>query len=155
MPNQIDALNELLKDKTFINWFSNSEMVDGGGKPMIFYHGSNSEFVVFDKSKIGSATDPGWLGEGFYFYTDIHEAMQYGKVRAYLLNIESPYMATAEENDELANANNIKASRAFTQMVRNNGYDGVYYNGNLRGETVVFEPNQIWKLNVESDDIEI
>jgi hypothetical protein len=28
-------------------------------------------------------------------------------------------------------------------MIKDDGYDGIYYNGNLRGETVVFEPEQI------------
>ena len=46
---------------------SGNQMIDGDDKPIVFYHGSKSEFDTFDKSKIGSSTDPGWLGEGFYF----------------------------------------------------------------------------------------
>lgn len=30
------------------------------------YHGSNEEFSAFDKSKIGSKTDEGDYGAGFY-----------------------------------------------------------------------------------------
>jgi len=142
-------LETIFNDKSFIHWFGNSEMIDSNGKPTIFYHGSNNTFNVFDPKKIGSATDPGWLGEGFYFYTDVHEAAQYGTVGAYLLKIENPYFATHEENERLAELNSVEASREFSENLKNEGYDGVYYNGNLRGETVVFNPNQIWKINID------
>jgi hypothetical protein len=29
------------------------------------------------------------------------------------------------------------------------GYDGVYYNGNMRGETVVFEPRKIMPTGLD------
>lgn len=140
--NNIDVINS----NEFKTWFGDSEMVDRSGNPIIFYHGSPNEFDTFDKSKFGSATDAGWLGEGFYFYTDEHEASQYGKVNSYFLKIENPYYATDEDNERLAELNDINASREFTEQLKNEGYDGVHYNGNLRGETVVFEPNQIWKI---------
>lgn len=141
----VRELNESsVNEKQFKEWFKNSEMVNRDGSPIIFYHGSKSEFDHFSKSMIGSATDPGWLGEGFYFYTDQHEAAQYGNVKAYYLNITNPYFATDEDNQKLAELNSKEASREFTENLKSEGYDGVYYNGNLRGETVVFEPDQIW-----------
>lgn len=139
-------LENIASSSDFKNWFGDSVMTDKSGKPIVFYHGSNSEFDTFDKSKMGTSTDPGWLGVGFYFYTDYHEASQYGKVKVYHLRIENPYYATDEENSRLADANNLEASQEFTNEVRGEGYDGVYYNGNLRGETVVFEPEQIWRI---------
>jgi len=128
------------------HWFADSEMVSSG-KPMIFYHGSNNKFDGFDKNTIGSGTDAGWLGWGFYFYTSLHEAEQYGKVSAYCLRITNPYFATHEDNERLAELNNVEASKAFTKQLVGQGYDGVYYDGNLRGETVVFEPEQIFKVS--------
>jgi hypothetical protein len=144
--NDNNNIGVIINSDEFKSWFSNSEMVDRKGNPMVFYHGSNNEFNTFDKSKIGSNTDAGWLGSGFYFYTDKYEALQYGNVNSYFLKIENPYFATDEDNQRLANLNNPQASKQFTQQLINDGYDGVYYNGNLRGETVVFEPNQIWKI---------
>lgn len=143
--NDIDT--SIFNTPEFKNWFRNSEMVKSDGTPMIFYHGSNSDFNEFDKNKIGSATDAGWLGWGFYFYTDFHEASQYGKVKVFALNITNPYFATDDDNRRLSDLDNHEASKKFTQRLIDDDYDGVYYNGNLRGETVVFEPNQIYKLN--------
>lgn len=130
----------------FKNWFDNSVMIDKNGNPIVFYHGSSNDFDTFDKSKFGTATDAGWLGEGFYFYTDKYEASHYGKVGEYFLKIENPYYATDEDNERLAELNDVNASKLFSEELKNEGYDGVYYNGNLRGETVVFEPSQIWKI---------
>jgi len=49
----------------FKAWFGNSEVVDKKGEPLIVYHGSPSEFDVFDQKRIGaSATAEGY---GFYF----------------------------------------------------------------------------------------
>ena len=139
-------IDNIIENNEFQRWFDDSVMIDSDDKPVIFYHGSDQNFDIFDKNKIGTKTDVGWLGEGFYFYTDINEAKQYGKVNAYFLKILNPYYATSEENEELAELNSKIASRNFTERLISEGYDGVYYNGNLRGETVVFEPNQIWKI---------
>ena len=116
------------------------------GDPITFYHGTKNTFDIFDKNKIGSSTDSGWLGEGFYFYTDIIQAQQYGKVSSYYLKIENPYYATRKDNIRLSGVNNKNASKRFTQNLKSQGYDGIYYNGDLRGETVVFEPEQIWRI---------
>ena len=144
------TFNNIINDEKFKNWFKNSEMVKPDGTPIIFYHGTNKNFDVFDKNMINSSTDAGWLGYGFYFYTDINEARQYGKVRSFVLNIENPYFATDEDNERLAELNSIEASKEFTDKLISEGYDGVYYNGNLRGETVVFEPNQIWEIDIDT-----
>ena len=133
-------------NKHFLEWFNESEMTDRDNKPIVFYHGTHNEFETFDINKIGSSTDPGWLGKGFYFYTDTHEASQYGKVSKYHLKIKNTYYATDEDNEKLLQLNNIEASTDFSENLITQGYDGVHYNGNLRGETVVFEPNQIWRI---------
>lgn len=65
--------NSTVNTSEFKNWFGDSEMVDREGNPIIFYHGSKSEFDKFDKSNIGTQTDPGWLEEGFYFYDNPHK----------------------------------------------------------------------------------
>lgn len=137
---------ELNNNNNFKTWFKNSEMINSDGTPILFYHGSNKKFDKFDKNMINSSTDAGWLGHGFYFYTDISEAQQYGKVRTFYLNIKNPYFATDDDNERLAELNDIEISKEFTKELISDGYDGVYYNGNMRGETVVFEPEQIWEV---------
>lgn len=141
--------NNILNTSEFKQWFKDSEMIDKNDKPIIFYHGSNKDFNIFDKKFIGTNTDSGWLGEGFYFYTDINEASQYGKVKSYVLNIKNLYYATDEENQRLADLNNKRASKKFSDEIKSEGYDGIYYNGNLRGETVVFEPEQIREIKTD------
>lgn len=137
--------NTINSDK-FKDRFKESVMIDGEGEPIIFYHGSNNDFNEFDKNKIGTSTDNGWLGWGFYFYMDEHEASQYGKVKRYLLCIEEPYYITNDEHERLVELDNEEASKEFTNNLIMNGYDGIHYNGNLRGETVVFEPSQIIEI---------
>ena len=121
-----------------------SKMVDENGEPQVFYHNTDNEFTVFDEQLNGTNTDAGWLGDGFYFYGVIDEGYNYGKNRMpVFLNIRDPYYASSEENEELALANNRDKSIAFRERVEDDGYDGVYYNGDLRQEAVVFRPSQI------------
>lgn len=129
------------------NKLKNSEMVDHNGDPIVFYHGSKNNFKEFDKNYIGTSTDAGWLGEGFYFYTNFDDAAQYGNVKTYYLNITNPYYATDDDNIRLSELNDKQASHDFTEELKGEGYDGVYYDGNLREETVVFEPEQIFPIN--------
>lgn len=141
------VFDEIIKSEKFKKWFGDSEMSDKNNNPILFYHGSNYDFDEFDHSKIGSNTDAGWLGKGFYFYTDQNEAQHYGKVKTFLLKIENPYYATEEDNEYLSDMNDLKISEEFTNDLITQGYDGVYYNGNLRGETVVFDKSQIFLLD--------
>ncbi|MDM7988097.1 MAG: hypothetical protein QUS13_12245, partial [Smithella sp.] len=46
-----------------------SKVVDENGEPLVVYHGTNADFNVFDPAKIGTATDSGQFGKGFYFHT--------------------------------------------------------------------------------------
>jgi hypothetical protein len=114
------------------------------GEPKVFYHRSPNVFSTFDSARNGTQNDVGWLGDGFYFYGIEEEGYGYGNNSyAVFLNIREPYYASYEENERLAEENNRDASVAFTEELKENGYDGVYYNENLREETVVFSPNQI------------
>lgn len=141
-----------VRSSNFKEWFGDwennpdesSKMVDTNGEPQIFYHRTPNEFTVFDASKNGENTDAGWLGDGFYFYGEESESYGYGdkSIEAFL-NIREPYYATDQENLELAEKNDREISVEFSDNIRSEGYDGVYYNGDFRQETVVFDPNQI------------
>lgn len=128
-------------------FFKDSKVVDDKGRLLVVYHGTrNGEFTVFEHGK-GRKNDAGWLGEGFYFYGDEHEASIYamggGRVIEAYLNVKNPYYATDEDMNRLAELDNETESRKFSDSLKADGYDGVYYNGDLRQEWVVFEPNQI------------
>ena len=140
---------------------NSSKFVDENGEPMVFYHNTNNNFSVFDSKRNGTHTDAGWLGDGFYFYGDENEGSGYGNIKmGVFLNVRAPYYATSEENNQLAEANSRDMSVDFRENLEEEGYDGVFYNGDLRQEAVVFEPNQIksatdnnGEFSQESDDI--
>lgn len=145
------------RSENFKRWFGDwendpdeaSKVVDSDGHPKVVLHGTpNNEFYAFDPEKTGSNTDQGWLGKGFYFYGNAPEyASQYagknGRVLQVYLDIKNPYIASVEEFNRLAEANDPEMSRRFREQLEDEGYDGVYYNGDLNEEWVAFRPEQI------------
>lgn len=108
--------------RQFKRWFGDwqndpahaSKVVNEDGTPKVVYHGTNAEFTVFDNSMIGSSTQVGVLGDGFYFAETKELAKMYGEqVMGTYLSIKNPYYAKPEE------AFNIDAYQLEQQ-----GYDG-------------------------------
>ena len=141
-----------VRTDAFKEWFGDwendpeeaSQMKDENGEPKVFYHNTNADFFAFNPLYNGSSTDAGWLGDGFYFYGDPSEGQSYGeKKMSVFLNIREPYYASEEENRSLSEQNDRSASLEFREERESEGYDGVYFNGDLRQETVVFSPSQI------------
>ena len=52
-------------------FFKDSKIRDENGNLKTVYHGTKSDFDEFNRRKIGSATDPGMYGAGFYFSDDL------------------------------------------------------------------------------------
>jgi hypothetical protein len=46
--------SSITDNESFHKWFGDSKVVDADGKPLVVYHGTASDFNVFDKKKIGS-----------------------------------------------------------------------------------------------------
>lgn len=151
------------KDKRLLSILqtNSSKFVDENGEPKVFYHNTDAEFSIFNEDLNGTRTDAGWLGDGFYFYGDENEGDGYGRNKmSAFLNVRDPYYASEEENNRLAELDDREASKEFREDVESEGYDGVYYNGDLRQEAVVFSPNQIKSatdnngdFSSENDDI--
>lgn len=56
--------------ENFWKWFGESKVTDDQGRPLVVYHGTNSnigDFTEFKTNYIGSANDMGYYGKGFYF----------------------------------------------------------------------------------------
>lgn len=115
-------IKKATETQQFKRWFGDwqndpahaSKVVNEDGTPKVVYHGTNAEFTVFDNSMIGSSTQVGVLGNGFYFAETKELAKMYGEqVMGTYLSIKNPYYAKPEE------AFNIDAYQLEQQ-----GYDG-------------------------------
>lgn len=138
-----------VRTKAFKDWYGDWETYDDGlldenYEPRVFYHRSPKVFTEFSSDAIGSKTDPGFLGRGFYFFSDPQEGDGYGNnTYPVFLKMKYPYYAENEDVSMLAEAYSSKASRDFTERLKSEGYDGVIYTGDLREELMVFDPEQI------------
>ena len=47
---------EQTETKQFKRWFGDSKVVDEDGKPLVVYHGTDADFTVFDREKLGQYT---------------------------------------------------------------------------------------------------
>ncbi len=125
-----------------------SLVLDENGEPKPVKHGTpNKNFTMFNLSQTGKS-DAGWLGQGFYFFGDNPTyASQYagvdGRVIDAFLNVRNPYYISESEVVELTEKDSLEASEEFTRELKEEGYDGVFYNGDLNEEWCVFSPNQI------------
>lgn len=149
--------------KYFKKWFGDSKVVDESGNPLVVYHGTNADFDSFDKKKIGSATDDGLWGKGFYFG---NKETPYGnnQMQVYL-KMQNPfivndfksvedianYLDVDEHNFRIDSNNLIHFSQPqvnqITSHIISKGHDGVIVNQGIWNEYVAFEPNQIKSVN--------
>lgn len=150
----------ITKTSEFRKWFGNSKVIKGGN-PLIVYHGSNSSFDAFDKKKIGTHTDDGIWGKGFYF-SDKLTANHYGEnVKEFFLHIENPYIIKEGSSiEEVSNYLNMDSSTLqqsrgfvrpytsfiplFTAQIKDKKHDGIIVDRKgVSDEYIVFSPNQI------------
>ena len=72
-------------------YFKDSKVRDENGNLLVMYQGAREDFTVFDRKKSSYAN---LYGRGFYFTKSENHASQYGKTRAYYLNITNPVSTT-------------------------------------------------------------
>ncbi|MBT7929869.1 hypothetical protein HN682_08150 [Candidatus Peregrinibacteria bacterium] len=153
-------LKEAKKHKTA------DEFIKTQGDPL--YHGTNADFKVFDKSKIGSATDEGLFGRGFYFGNTENFARVAPRGRL-AKNVMEVYpssrnlfdIAKIKSKAEMADLLDMSEAaltknsdgiimpvrgqvNQFTSHVRDLGYDGVVVKrGGDAIETVIFDAENL------------
>ena len=118
----------LVRTKEFKEWFGDweeayktkdydgvSKIIDENGEPLICVHNSPNEFFEFDEYKVGSTTDAGYYGKGFYFFPNVGFD-KYGEIEYNcFLNIKNPYFKqSSHRNYELK-----------SDELKNEGFDGV------------------------------
>ncbi len=110
--------------KEFKAWFGDSKVVDGDGKPLVVYHGTDKDFESFRKRDTGKETN------GLWFTTDKEMASSfgsYGSVIPAYVRVEKP----APFGKDL-------------EWAEKNGYDGAIIKDKDGISVVVaFNPNQI------------
>ena len=138
-----------------------SKVVDENGEPRVVYHGTYGDFTVFDKAMIGSATDYGLWGKGFYF-TNMENTPYGNKKMVLFLNIKNPFIfndyKSAEEIGDYLDVwegdfyedsrwgifrpNKIGAARTASGA-EERGHDGLMVVLGKWTEYIAFEPIQI------------
>ena len=92
-----------VRTKAFKRWFGDwennpenaSKVIDENGEPLVVYHRSPNKFNIFDINKIGTTTDTGQYGKGFYFGVE-NDRAEGNNVYEVFLNIRNPYNITKE-----------------------------------------------------------
>lgn len=92
-----------VRTKAFKEWFGDwendpknaSKVIDENGEPLVVYHRSPNKFNIFDINKIGSTTDSGQYGKGFYFGKEKDRA-EGDNIYEVFLNIKNPYNVTKD-----------------------------------------------------------
>ena len=61
----------------FREWFKQSKVVDEYGMPLVVHHGTNAQFEVFSKEKLGSNTGAASAKKGFFFASNPDTSAEY------------------------------------------------------------------------------
>jgi hypothetical protein len=121
-------LYDIVRTPEFKNWFGDweeayrtkdydgvSKIIDENGEPLICYHTTNADFWEFSDSYIGSKTDAGFYGKGFYF-TEGSPDSHYGQREIpCFLNIRNPFIHISTYRTYQLNTDELKSK----------GHDGV------------------------------
>ncbi|MDY6893814.1 MAG: hypothetical protein SVO01_00125 [Thermotogota bacterium] len=108
----------------FWNWYGDSKWVNKDNDPIVFYHGTNTPFSIFDPEKAGSNTGRHAGGLGFYFNFSQEKASTYGDIlMPVYLKMEKPYEMSIKE---ISSFNSLEEAKAFKEDLRSKGYDGIY-----------------------------
>ena len=114
-----------------------SKVVDEDGRPMVVYHGTDSDFTVFDRSKSRSKMDI----QGSFFSPWEDDARGYGgNVRPFYLNLKNPADEGAAYRALRRFKGQNEAGKKAREYLEKLGYDGV---NNSDEEYIVFTPEQI------------
>lgn len=149
-------------------YFADSKVRDENGRLLVMYHGTpNGGFNEFSYGRIGSTTDYGYLGRGFYFTSKPNVAKYYAgylnssEVKEGYVNITNPYIIPSKNDLKFTIESIIgrrfdgydadyERSEAFTDWLKDNGYDGVI----CKDEYMALYPNQFKNLDNASPTID-
>lgn len=142
-------------------YFKYSKVRDANGNLLKVYHGTpRGGFNEFSHASIGSTSDYGYLGRGFYFTSSERIAKYYAgylnssEVKTGYVNITNPYIIPTKR-DLAFTLESIMGKRfdgedadyersvAFTEWLKDNGYDGVI----CKNEIMALNSNQFKNID--------
>jgi hypothetical protein len=149
----------------FKEWFGDSKVVDSEGKPLVVYHGTNSEFSEFDISKSGNNHFQG--EHAFHFISEKATADNYaimasgitgvsGKAitMAVYLSLENPLVVRASDKyAAIEHYDDNLSGDVFSYQA--DGYDGVLIKYDKGIYVVAFDSTQIKLAGMMSDIINV
>jgi hypothetical protein len=140
--------------RNFWNWFTDSQVVDDQGRPIVVYHGTTHDFSKFDIGQAGQK-DSGWYGTGIYVTPDANTASAYAdydqeatgqNVIPMYAKIENPFIWSRD----IKPSGSKPISDDFTRLFKNAGHDGVFAENKYAApehqkwyEMVVFHPENL------------
>ncbi|GAA5562187.1 hypothetical protein Asch03_02295 [Acinetobacter schindleri] len=149
------------KTEAFKNWFGDSKVVDSQGSPLVVYHGTKSEFSIFDLKKAGKS-DAGVVGKAFYFTPYKNQAENFAESPHYgsgkqpntlpvYLSLKNPAIiqdGIMPNGQNLMDAHkgalNAKSAAAIKKTLLKEGYDGALFKmGDDIIQIAAFHPEQI------------
>jgi hypothetical protein len=157
-------LYDIVRTAAFKNWFGDweeayatkdyegvSKIIDENGEPSICYHVTSNEFYEFDENYIGSKTDSGYYGKGFYFTEGTADSHYGEREIPCFLNIRNPLSYKRINRTNVLDTNELKDKGYDGVLVFPNYVDvesidltkGLGYHSNRVEEIVAYYPAQI------------
>ena len=148
------------ESQEFKSWFGDSKVVDDNGKPLVVYHGTGSEFSVFDEDLAGKNYEKD-DEQGFFFTSKPKEAYWAAdrasevsggnpSIMPVYLSLQDPLIIDVSEHAEkvgLGDPSSYYDNRTSELLARANdaGNDGIIVRNKRRGYStiVAFNPEQI------------
>lgn len=158
-----EASSDPLDNPAFKRWFAGSVCVDSKGKPLLVYHGTESDFKVYSNWPIVFTPNPS-IASAYALQGRISAERSVPNVRAAYLRVLHPRVFTERSLSLLLD--NPDGERQwdvldhYADTWRQHGADGIYLNGVIDyigsdgGDTqkgpqdqwFVFSTDQIWPL---------
>lgn len=142
-------------------YFKDSKAVDDQGRLMVMYHGTNADFTVFDKGRIGQNFQNRGGDLGFYFSPYIEDARGYAREAAFstggektimevYLNLKNPLVVEDEGWGSAISQADIRHGD-LKRWAQEGGYDGIIVkstdevddDGTPDAVYIAFSPEQI------------
>lgn len=160
-----------IKNNPIVEKLKNSKVRDDDGELKVVYHGTDTDFDVFDKNKIGSNYSE--TPDGFFFTDDDRVAEFYASIKgsdgsvietpnvikAYL-NFEKPLIVTEYDYNTYNThySSPIDHFDDYSSTILNEYYYGDYDSIIVKGDDsnlyVAFDSNQIYNINDKSNNID-